>query len=78
MYLYFQSLQVHHHCYTSDTDQDVMVQVLDCDTVTQAKSKMLDVLYKNTPYSQRPNVHRTLLGIFTFHYTEITNITWQC
>ncbi|XP_063422333.1 plexin-B-like [Mytilus trossulus] len=27
---------------------------LDCDTITQAKEKMLDVIYRNMPYSTRP------------------------
>ncbi|XP_052083139.1 plexin-A4-like isoform X3 [Mytilus californianus] len=27
---------------------------LDCDTITQAKDKMLDVIYRNIPYSTRP------------------------
>ncbi|VDI64036.1 plexin A [Mytilus galloprovincialis] len=27
---------------------------LDCDTITQAKEKMLDVIYRNIPYSTRP------------------------
>ncbi|XP_048257731.1 plexin A3-like isoform X1 [Haliotis rufescens] len=31
-------------------------RVLDCDTVTQAKEKMLDMLCRNVPFSQRPSV----------------------
>jgi hypothetical protein len=27
---------------------------LDCDTISQAKEKMLDVIYRNIPYSTRP------------------------
>lgn len=34
----------------------VQCKVLDCDTITQAKEKMVENLYKNTPYSQRPPV----------------------
>ncbi|XP_013784646.1 plexin-A2-like [Limulus polyphemus] len=30
------------------------VKVLDCDTVSQVKEKALDAIYKNTPFSQRP------------------------
>ncbi|KAK3101853.1 hypothetical protein FSP39_006810 [Pinctada imbricata] len=29
-------------------------RVLDCDTITQAKEKMLDMMFRNFPYSQRP------------------------
>ncbi|XP_047480519.1 plexin-B-like [Penaeus chinensis] len=32
-------------------------RVLDCDTITQVKSKILDALYRNTPQSLRPSVH---------------------
>ena len=31
------------------------VRVLDCDTISQCKEKILDALYKNSPYSQRPH-----------------------
>ncbi|XP_071548582.1 plexin-B-like isoform X2 [Panulirus ornatus] len=32
-------------------------RVLDCDTITQVKAKILDALYRNTPQSLRPSVH---------------------
>uniref|UniRef100_A0A6A7FXH8 Plexin-B-like n=5 Tax=Hirondellea gigas TaxID=1518452 RepID=A0A6A7FXH8_9CRUS len=32
-------------------------RVLDCDTISQVKSKILDALYRSTPYSMRPSVH---------------------
>lgn len=35
--------------------------VNDCDTITQVKNKILDVLYKNIAFSQRPCVHDTEL-----------------
>lgn len=31
------------------------VKVLDCDTISQAKEKMLDQLYKGVPLAQRPD-----------------------
>ncbi|CAG5129619.1 unnamed protein product, partial [Candidula unifasciata] len=34
----------------------VQVRILDCDTITQAKEKILDHIYKNIPFSQRPNI----------------------
>jgi len=30
------------------------VKVLDCDTVSQVKEKILDAIYKNAPFSSRP------------------------
>lgn len=35
---------------------------LDCDTVTQAKEKLLDAAYKGVPYSQRPKAADMDLG----------------
>ncbi|XP_053525163.1 plexin-B1 isoform X4 [Artibeus jamaicensis] len=35
--------------------QGVPVKVLDCDTISQAKEKMLDQLYKGMPLTQRPD-----------------------
>ena len=32
----------------------VTVKVLDCDTISQVKEKILDAIYKTMPYSQRP------------------------
>lgn len=31
------------------------VKVLDCDTISQAKEKILDQLYKGVPLTQRPD-----------------------
>ncbi|MEJ1285834.1 hypothetical protein NN561_016831 [Cricetulus griseus] len=39
--------------------QGIAVKVLDCDTISQAKEKMLDQLYKGVPLAQRPD-SRTL------------------
>ncbi|XP_076331027.1 plexin-A2-like isoform X2 [Tachypleus tridentatus] len=33
---------------------EIAVKVLDCDTISQVKEKVLDAIYKNTPFSQRP------------------------
>ena len=30
------------------------VKVLDCDSISQVKEKILDAIYKNTPFSHRP------------------------
>ena len=37
-------------------------RVLDCDTISQVKSKILDAVYRNTPFSLRPSVHELDLG----------------
>ncbi|XP_053321485.1 plexin-B2 [Spea bombifrons] len=36
--------------------EPVPVKVLNCDTITQVKEKIVDQVYKNIPYSQRPKV----------------------
>ncbi|XP_032235648.2 plexin-A4 [Nematostella vectensis] len=38
---------------TFEDQPPTMVTVLDCDSVSQAKSKMLDAVYKNVPFSSR-------------------------
>ncbi|KAH3864364.1 hypothetical protein DPMN_027381 [Dreissena polymorpha] len=48
---------------TEDPKQLVEVTVLDCDTITHLKSKMLEILYKNVGYSMRPPLHTTVLDI---------------
>lgn len=45
------------HIIQDDLDEKIQCKVLDCDTVTQVKSKVLDALFKNTPFSMRPSVH---------------------
>jgi len=37
-----------------DGGQEHHVKVLDCDSITQVKEKILDAIYKNTPFSHRP------------------------
>lgn len=44
------------------TAQRVPARVLDTDTITQVKEKVLDQVYKGTPFSQRPSVHALDLG----------------
>ena len=36
--------------------------MLNCDTITQVKEKLLDAAYKGTPYSQRPKAADMDLG----------------
>ncbi|CAL4079642.1 unnamed protein product [Meganyctiphanes norvegica] len=41
----------------NEDGEKAQCRVLDCDTISQVKSKILDALYRNTPYSLRPSVH---------------------
>ncbi|XP_048462632.1 plexin-A1-like [Rhincodon typus] len=41
---------------------EIPVKVLNCDTVTQVKDKLLDACYKGVPYSQRPKAADMDLG----------------
>ncbi|XP_014213293.1 plexin-B [Copidosoma floridanum] len=45
------------HVVQDDLDEKIQCKVLDCDTIGQVKSKILDALYKNTPFSLRPAIH---------------------
>uniref|UniRef100_A0A8C5AYM7 Sema domain-containing protein n=1 Tax=Gadus morhua TaxID=8049 RepID=A0A8C5AYM7_GADMO len=40
----------------SENSPEIPVKVLNCDSLTQVKEKILDAIYKNMPYSQRPLV----------------------
>ncbi|XP_034731795.1 plexin-A1 isoform X2 [Etheostoma cragini] len=44
------------HCVNPENEnaQEVTVKCLNCDTITQVKEKLLDAVYKGSPYSQRP------------------------
>lgn len=44
------------HIVQDDLDEKIQCKVLDCDTISQVKSKILDSLFKNTPFSMRPSV----------------------
>lgn len=39
-----------------ELEEDVVVRVLDCDSISQVKAKILDAVYKNTPFSLRPTI----------------------
>jgi plexin A len=49
--------QVTLHIVQEDLDEKIQCKVLDCDTITQVKLKILDALFKNTPFSMRPSVY---------------------
>ncbi|XP_014244949.1 plexin-B isoform X2 [Cimex lectularius] len=45
------------HIVQDDVDEKLQCKVLDCDTISQVKSKILDALYKNHSFSLRPSIH---------------------
>lgn len=54
-----------------DAGTEVPVKVLNCDTVTQVKDKLLDAVYKGIPYSQRPQADDMDLGKSTSHFPQL-------
>lgn len=40
-----------------DQDEKIVCRVNDCDATSQVKAKLLDAVYKNTPFSLRPCLH---------------------
>lgn len=54
-----QTLQV----LVQDEGPDVTtVKVLNCDTISQVKEKIIEQVYRNLPYSHRPKVDSVTLG----------------
>ena len=47
------------------SQEHVICKLLDCDTITQAKEKALDSLFRNTPFSQRPSIQSVDFGNIT-------------
>lgn len=58
--LFFQTL----HCVNPENENssEVTVKCLNCDTITQVKEKLLDAVYKGSPYSQRSKASDMDLG----------------
>lgn len=40
-----------------ELEEKIQCRVLDCDTISQVKHKILDALYRHTPFSLRPAVY---------------------
>uniref|UniRef100_A0A6J0TM35 Plexin-B3 isoform X1 n=2 Tax=Pogona vitticeps TaxID=103695 RepID=A0A6J0TM35_9SAUR len=62
--------------------QRIPARVLDTDTITQVKEKILDQVYKGVPFSQRPSVHTLDLewrsgvaGHLTLSDEDLTSVT---
>lgn len=51
----------------NENSPEIPVKVLNCDTITQVKEKILDAVYKNMPYSQRPRAVDMDLGTGPTH-----------
>lgn len=57
--------------------------MLDCDTISQVKSKILDALFKNTPFSLRPSIYEVDLGNksegkYNYHLLKTANfLEWR-
>lgn len=45
-----------------ELEEKIQCRVLDCDTISQVKHKILDALYRHTPFSLRPAVYEVDLG----------------
>ena len=46
----------------TESGEEISIKLLDTDSVTQAKEKVLDALYRNTPVSKRPQLTSVDLG----------------
>lgn len=51
--------------------QTVPAKVLDCDTITQVKEKLVEQTWKGTSFSQRPHVDSLHLGNLLFKYKQV-------
>ncbi|XP_065900650.1 plexin-A2-like isoform X2 [Dysidea avara] len=49
----------------SPTGEEIPIKMWECDTVTQAKEKILDAIYKNNPVSSRPSITEIDLELAT-------------
>jgi len=56
-----------------ELEEDVVVRVLDCDSISQVKAKILDAVYKNTPFSLRPTIDEVDLEWRCGQYTQVGN-----
>lgn len=64
--------------------QTVPAKVLDCDTITQVKEKLVEQTWKGTSFSQRPHVDSLHLGqsaivseICFIYFSNVKQITFQ-
>ncbi|KAL3871121.1 hypothetical protein ACJMK2_039140 [Sinanodonta woodiana] len=81
------NMTVKHQMRNDEEEKEISCTVLDCDTISQVKMKMLDTFYRNIPYSQRPSVHTTaleqidgdnFLPVLDEDDTNIKDGMWKC
>lgn len=60
-----------------DEQQVHQVKVLDCDSITQVKEKILDAIYKNTPFSHRPAKDDLDLGNLAVDAFRVESMAWR-
>lgn len=53
-------------------------KVLNCDTISQVKSKILDAVYKNTAFSLRPSIYDVDLGKNGYLLKKLLILTLIC
>ncbi|XP_071960772.1 plexin-A2-like isoform X2 [Antedon mediterranea] len=58
----------------SDSGAFQKVKVLSCDTISQVKEKILDTLYKNDPYSDRPKVQHLDLNSIPKNHRRMVSL----
>ena len=58
----------------NENSPEIPVKVLNCDTITQVKEKILDAVYKNMPYSLRPRAADMDLGEAAFTIPTALNL----
>ena len=56
------------------------MRVLDCDSISQVKAKILDAVYKNTPFSLRPTIDEVALKsrYGSVMYQLQVDLEWRC
>ena len=61
-----------------ELEEDVVVRVLDCDSISQVKAKILDAVYKNTPFSLRPTVDEVSRRVFPLRFSfKSSTLMWR-
>ncbi|XP_076356920.1 plexin-B-like [Tachypleus tridentatus] len=75
------------HVFQENQDKIIQIKVNDCDTISQVKAKILDVLYNNTPFSLQPSInevdlewrrtHNDNLTLVDEDYTSVTSGGWR-
>lgn len=54
--------------------QEHVVKVLDCDTISQVKEKILDAIFKNAAFSSRPTKEDLDLGRYLLERNKMMSV----